>query len=122
MTTSRIQPGSPVLYAGKVEGYVVYPRLYFLISMFCIKTSVSYFNYLRFINLFPEPSYWKLFILLTISFFISITWTSFAAGFNSNTSFNIIELRGNKLCWFTRDVIYYFMTIISYVVTGHPYP
>ena len=79
--------------------------------MFCAKTSVGYFNYLRFVHLFPEPSFRKLFLLLIISFFISITWTSFAAGFNSNSSYHITQLHGNKLCWFTRDVIYYFMTI-----------
>jgi hypothetical protein len=79
--------------------------------MFCAKTSVGYFNYLRFIHLFPEPSFRKLFVLLIISFFISLAWTSFAAGFNSNASYNITQLQGNKLCWFTRDVIYYFVTI-----------
>jgi hypothetical protein len=84
---------------------------FFLIFMFCVKTSVGYFNYVRFVHLFPEPSYRKLFLLLIISFFISIACTSLAVGFNSNTSFYIIQLHGNKLCWFTRDVIYYFMTI-----------
>jgi hypothetical protein len=79
--------------------------------MFCIKTSIGYFNYLRFVHLFPEPSYRKLVILLMISFFIAITSTSFAAGFNSNSSYNITQLHGNKICWFTPDVIYYFMTI-----------
>jgi len=79
--------------------------------MFCAKTSVGYFNYLRFVYLFPQPSFRRLFILLTISFFISIGWVSFAAGFNSNSSFNITQLYPYKLCWFTRDVIYYFLTI-----------
>ncbi|CAF3284716.1 unnamed protein product [Rotaria sp. Silwood2] len=84
---------------------------FFLIFMFCVKTSVGYFNYLRFVRLFPEPSYRRLFILLVISFFISITWVAFAAGFNSNPSFQITKLYPYKLCWFTRDVIYYFLTI-----------
>ena len=84
---------------------------FFLIFMFCIKTSIGYFNYLRFVHLFPEPSHRKLVILLMISFFIAITSTSFAAGFNSNSSYNITRLYGNKICWFSRDVIYYFMTI-----------
>ncbi|CAF3400668.1 unnamed protein product [Rotaria sp. Silwood2] len=84
---------------------------FFLIFMFCVKTSVGYFNYLRFVRLFPEPSYRRLFILLVISFFISITWVAFAAGFNSNASFQITKLYPYKLCWFTRDVIYYFLTI-----------
>jgi hypothetical protein len=84
---------------------------FFLIFMFCVKTSVGYFNYLRFVHLFPQPSHRKLFIMLIISFFISIIWVAFAAGFNSNPSFQITQLIPYKLCWFTRDVIYYFLTI-----------
>ncbi|CAF2752399.1 unnamed protein product [Rotaria sp. Silwood2] len=84
---------------------------FFLIFMFCTKTSVGYFNYLRFVLLFPEPSLRKLFVMLSASFFISIAWVSFAAGFNSNSSFQITQLYPYKLCWFTRDVIYYFLTI-----------
>jgi hypothetical protein len=84
---------------------------FFLIFMFCTKTSVGYFNYLRFVRLFPEPSLRKLFIMLIISFFSSITWVAFGAGFNSNSSFKITELIPYKLCWFSRDVIHYFLTI-----------
>ncbi|CAF0885169.1 unnamed protein product, partial [Rotaria sordida] len=84
---------------------------FFLIFMFCTKTSIGYFNYLRFVHLFPQPSLRRLFILLTISFFFSISWVSFAAGFNSNSSFNITQLYPYRLCWFTRGVVYYFMTI-----------
>ncbi|CAF1438636.1 unnamed protein product [Rotaria sordida] len=84
---------------------------FFLIFMFCVKTSIGYFNYLRFVYLFPPPSYRRLFIMLVISFFISITWVAFAAGFNSNSSFQITQLYPYKLCWFTRRVIYYFLTI-----------
>jgi hypothetical protein len=84
---------------------------FFLIFMFCTKTSVGYFNYLRFVRLFPEPSLRKLFIMLIISFFSSITWVAFGAGFNSNSSFKITQLYPYKLCWFSRDVIHYFLTI-----------
>ncbi|CAF0954256.1 unnamed protein product [Adineta steineri] len=84
---------------------------FFLIFMFCVKTSVGYFNYLRFIHLFPQPSHRKLFIMLFISFFISLIWMIFAIGFYSNSSFNIIKLYPYKLCWFTDDVIYYFLSI-----------
>ena len=84
---------------------------FFLIFMLCIKTSVGYFNYLRFVLLFPEPSFRKLCLMLLIAFFISITWVSFAAGFNSDPSFNITQLYQGKLCWFTRDVIHYFLTL-----------
>jgi hypothetical protein len=79
--------------------------------MFCVKTSVGYFNYLRFVHLFPEPSQRKLSTMLLISFLISITWVAFAAGFNSNSSFQITQLYPYKLCWFTPHVIYYFLTI-----------
>jgi len=84
---------------------------FFVIFMFCTKTSVGYFNYLRFVLLFPQPRARKLVRMLIISFFISITWVSFAAGFNSNPSYNITQLYPYKLCWFTRDVIHYFFTI-----------
>ncbi|CAF3330467.1 unnamed protein product [Rotaria sp. Silwood2] len=84
---------------------------FFLILMFCTKTSVGYFNYLRFVCLFPPSSYSQLLMLLVVSFFISITCVAFAAGFNSNPSFQITQLYPYKLCWFTRNVIYYFLTI-----------
>jgi hypothetical protein len=99
---------TPCFLSSSVLMFFVY---FFLIFMFCVKTSMSFYNYLRFVRLFPEPSDGKLILLLIISFFISIAWTSFAAGFNSNTSFQITQLQGNKLCWFTEDVVYYFVAI-----------
>ena len=84
---------------------------FLLIFMFCVKTSVGYFNYLRFVCLFPQPSARKLFIMLLISFCIAITCVAFATGFNSNSSFQITQLIPYKLCWFTHDVLYYFLTI-----------
>ncbi|CAM4822584.1 unnamed protein product [Rotaria magnacalcarata] len=84
---------------------------FFLIFMFCTKTSIGYFNYLRFVHLFPEPKLRQLYRLLTVSFLVSITWVSFAAGFNANSSFSITQLYPYQLCWFTRDALYYFMTI-----------
>ena len=36
---------------------------------------------------------------------------SFAAGFDSNPSYNITQLYPYRLCWFTPRVIYYFLTI-----------
>jgi len=84
---------------------------FFVIFMFCTKTSVGYFNYLRFVLLFPQPRARKLIGMLIISFFISITWVSFAAGFNSNPSYNITQLYPYKLCWFSRPALYYFLTI-----------
>ena len=84
---------------------------FFVLYMFCVKTSIGYFNYLRFVVLFPEPSRRKLFVILLVFFFISITWVAFAAGFNSNPSYKITTLIPYKLCWFSRDVIHYFFTI-----------
>ncbi|CAF3428924.1 unnamed protein product [Rotaria socialis] len=84
---------------------------FLLIFMFCTKTSIGYFNYLRFVHLFHEPKLRLLYSLLIISFLVSITWVSFAAGFNANASFSITQLYPYQLCWFTHDVIYYFMTI-----------
>ncbi len=86
---------TPCFTSASVLMFFVY---FFLIFMFCAKTSVGYFNYLLFIHLFPEPSFRKLFVLLIISFFVSIAWTVLAAGFNSNASYNITQLQGNKLC------------------------
>ena len=86
--------------------------VYFLIIfMFCIKTSVGFFNYLRFVYLFPEPSFRKLYTFLVISFVISIGWTSFAVAVNANPSFNITQFHRNKIYWFTEKAIYCFMMI-----------
>lgn len=86
--------------------------VYFLvILMFCVKTSVAYFNYIRFVQLFPQPSYRRLHFSLLISLLVAIAWVSFAAGFNSNSQFAITEVNANKICWFTQCVIHYFMTI-----------
>jgi hypothetical protein len=95
-------------FSSSVLMFFVY---FFLIFMFCTKTSVGYFNYLRFVRLFPQPPLRQLWTMLIISFFISITWVAFAAGFDSNPSYKITQLYPYKLCWFTRDVIYYFLTI-----------
>ena len=92
----------------KVLMFFVY---FFLILMLCTKTSIGYFNYLRFVILFPEPSKRRLFVLLIISFLISITWVSFAAGFDSDPSFTITKIYYGKLCWFTGNNLYYFVTI-----------
>ena len=110
MTVYTRQPesGTRCFPSASVLMFFVY---FFLIFMFCVKTSVGYFNYLRFVLLFPEPSFRGLGVMLIISFFISITWVSFAAGFNSNPSLNITQIYLGKICWFTQDVIYYFVTI-----------
>lgn len=79
--------------------------------MFCTKTSVGYFNYIRFVRQFSQPSNRRLFIMLLVSLLISITWVAIAAGIDSNSSYRITQLYPFKLCWFTRDVIYYFLLI-----------
>ena len=84
---------------------------FFLIFMFCVKTCVGYFYYQRFVHLFPQPSHRKLFIMLMISLFISLVCVGLAIGFDYRSSYKITRLYPYKLCWFTQDVIYYFMTI-----------
>jgi len=49
--------------------------------------------------------------MIIISFFISIICVALAAGFNSISSWKITQLYPYNLCWFGRDVIYYFLTI-----------
>ncbi|CAF3538188.1 unnamed protein product [Rotaria socialis] len=88
--------------------FIVY---FLLMFMFCVKTSAGYFYYLRFVRLFPLPSYRKLSIMLIISFVLSFVCVILAIGFNSKSSFNVTKLYPYKLCWFTRDVIYYFLII-----------
>ncbi|CAF0796546.1 unnamed protein product [Rotaria sp. Silwood1] len=88
--------------------FIVY---FLLIFMFCVKTSVGYFYYLRFVRLFPQPSHRKLLIMLIISFIISLFCLAFAIGFNTKSSYNITQLYPYRLCWFTRNVIYYFLII-----------
>ncbi len=88
--------------------FVVY---FFILFMFCAKTSIAYFNYIRFVHLFPPPSLKQLYILLTISFIFSITVVAFVAGFNSNSSFSLITLYTYRICWFKKNLIYYFMLI-----------
>lgn len=84
---------------------------FFLIFMFCIKTSMAYFGYNQFVLLFPPPSFWQLYKLMMLSFSIAITYVAFAAGFNSDPSYKITQVYVMKICWFTRNVIHYFVTI-----------
>jgi hypothetical protein len=88
--------------------FFVYFLLFF---MFCTKTSISYFNYIHFVRLFPPPPFKQLNILLIISFIISVIAVAFGIGFNSKSSSGIIIIYGQKICWFNKDVIHYFMTI-----------
>ncbi len=101
--TKTIYTRIPLLFftaapCSKITSVLMFFVYFFLIFMFCAKTNVGYFNYLRFVYLFLQPSYRTLVILLTISFFISIIWISFTSRFNSNTSFNITQLHESKLC------------------------
>jgi hypothetical protein len=88
--------------------YIVY---FFIIFMFCSKTSVGYYNYIYFVQLFPPPSVQRLFIAIGLSALIGVIWMAFAAGFDSNPSNAISHIAGGKLCWFTVSVINYFLTI-----------
>ena len=110
--TVRIQTPSPNESQCFLSSQVLMFITYFcLIFMFCAKTSTGYFYYLRFVRLFPHTSHQQLFGMLTISFLISLTCVLLAIGLNTNSSFTITRLYPYKFCWFSRDVIYYFLTI-----------
>ena len=94
--------------SAKVLTYFVY---FSLIFMLCIKSSVGYFNYLRFVRLFPEPSKKKLLKMFCLSVLISAGSLSFAIGFDSSHAYNITAIYSLKVCWFKREVIHYFLTI-----------
>jgi len=79
--------------------------------MFCSKTSIGIDNYRRYVQLFPPPSFQVLVITLVISFLISVIGLAFAVGFNSNPSNEISQIYLDKICWFSRSVIHYFLTI-----------
>ena len=107
-TNTTSQQQTQCFRSASVLMFFVY---FFLIFMFCGKTSVGYFNYLRFVCLFPQPSRRKLLLMLLVSLVISMGCVALAIGFNSNASFAITQLYPYKLCWFTRHVLYYFLTI-----------
>ena len=94
--------------ASKILMFFTY---FFLIFMFCIKTSVGYFYYLRFVRLFPQPSHRQLLIMFIISFLISLVFVLVVIGLQTHSSLNILQFYPYKFCWFTRQVIYYFLTI-----------
>jgi hypothetical protein len=94
--------------SSKILMFITY---YLLIFMFCIKTSAGYYYYLRFARLYPQPSLRQLILMITISFFISLFSVILALGFNTQSNYNITQLYPYKLCWFSRNVIYYFLTI-----------
>ncbi len=88
--------------------FVVY---FFIIFMFCSKTSIGIDNYRRYVHVFNVPSYKMLSIAMGISVLVSGIWLAFAAGFDSNPSNEITEIYQDKLCWFNHTVNNYFLTI-----------
>jgi hypothetical protein len=105
-TKTMFSNGTECFLSSSVLMFFVY---FFLIFMFCTKTCTGYFNYIHFVQLFPEPSMRRNFVMLFISFIISIVWIAFAIGFS--LSFKIRELNPYRLCWFVRDASYYFLII-----------
>ncbi|CAF1557113.1 unnamed protein product, partial [Rotaria magnacalcarata] len=97
----------PCLPAEHALMFVVY---FLIIFMFCVKTSIGYFNYRRFVQLFPPPPFKSLLSHIAISFVISITLMMIAAGVNSNPSNNITAIYLGKVCWFSEQVIHIFLT------------
>lgn len=88
--------------------FVVY---FLIIFMFCTKLSIGIDNYRRYVQFFPPLSYRIFLITMGASLLFSLIWLAFAAGFNSNPSNQITEIYENKLCWFSRRVNNYFLTI-----------
>jgi hypothetical protein len=88
--------------------FVVY---FFIICMFCSKTSIGIDNYRRYVNVFNVPSYQMLSIAMGVSVLVSGMWLAFAAGFDSNPSNEITQVYLGKLCWFNPTVNHYFLTI-----------
>ena len=106
--SSESQTTEACFLSASVLMFFVY---FFLILTFLLKTSIAYFTYINFVRLFPPPSFRTLYVLFVVSFLVSITYVSFAAGFNSNSSIEITRFYSKKICWFTRRVIHYFVTI-----------
>jgi hypothetical protein len=88
--------------------FIVY---FLIIFMFCSKTSIGYYNYRHYVELYPPPSIIMLIITMSLSFLISVIFLAFAAGYNSNPSNEITGIYDGKICWFTSHVIHYFLTI-----------
>ncbi len=107
-STQSSSSNIPCLSSEYALMFIVY---FFIIFMFCSKTSIGIDNYRRYVQLFPPPSPRMLILMMVISFFISIICLAFAVGFNSRPSNEIAGIYLNKLCWFNRNVIHYFFTI-----------
>ena len=93
------------------ESSLAFTTYFFLILMFCIKTGSGYLNYEHFVRLFPPPSKRRLLLMFAISFLVSIFLVALAAGLNSNPSNKITRVAARKVCWFSTEVIHYFLTI-----------
>ena len=84
---------------------------FFIILMFGTKISFGFFNYNRFVHLFPPPSFKTLNRYLSTSYIIAVMFTGIGVVLNSRLPSGIIENHRNKICWFKKSVIHYFMTI-----------
>ena len=91
-----------------ILGFLLY---FFLLLMFCTKTSVGYFNYVRFVQLFPEPSLRTMTLMLFWSFVISLLAVCSAIGVHLHSSVKVFVLQQEKFCWFNQKVLHYFLTI-----------
>ncbi|CAF1189881.1 unnamed protein product [Adineta ricciae] len=95
-----------------LSAHILMFTVYFLlIFMFCAKTSVGFFNYLRFVRPLPPPSFQQLRILLFVSFLISIIYSSFAIGLSTNQSYGMTQLYPYRICWFASNKLHFFLTI-----------
>ena len=107
--TRKFDPAETRCFAG--ASVLIFSVYFFLIFMFCVKTSISYFTYLRCVSPSSKPPVGKLAAMLIISLFISIAGVSSAAILDFTSSFDITQMYQGKICWFTRHVIPYFLGI-----------
>lgn len=109
--TLTVYHQSPVQSCSVSARALMYLLYFSLILMFCVKTSVGYFNYLRFVRLFPPASFRKLAVFLVFSVFISLLCSSFFIGFDQNSSVTVTRIYVKRICWFTNGFLHYFVTI-----------
>lgn len=93
------------------EHALMFIVFFFVIFMFGTKTSFGYYNYRHYVVLHPPPSRLNLIITTSIAFTIAILYMTIAAGLNSNPGNGISEVFAGKICWFSSQVIHYFITI-----------
>lgn len=112
--TDRDQPSNsnppPNIPCTPSEEKLMFAVYFFILLMFCTKTSIGYDNYRRYVQLCPPPSYRLLLGMLFVFFAFSIIWLGAALGTNSKSGSSITQANNQKLCWFTTNYFHIFLT------------